>query len=445
MKQFVRFLALFAQLAWPICAQNHQFHDTALAQYQPVRIEVKSSWGGLGTPLSGTFRIDGKNGDYKSNGRKVSATAVQELLAALEIPATERPSLNECGADEGWLSANYIPALTESTHRKISQLSRKQVELFRGKFTNPSSAQAAFEELFKGWHTDDFPKLSVTVSVGGREYGVTSDSQFPFMLPWFGIDRPRGGYSCRISRAIAAVIEQRFPNRSRLVLGGGLRWNLAQQVMVPIRREWNFLDTENRIGTEVAQIFARFTLLKSEISRLSSVDLDGDQSWNAELSASDLPSNLVIGVSLRYHDKVLNGTDDLLARAPKFAELVTSVPWLQNFLEHNVGARVEVRYVNGVSLSPKALSSLQEDLRSHRRATVAETIAQNAKEAAFIEIDSGGRCWSRAVVLPTRQIALWNFKCDSALGHPAEDFTTWDYYGWRSTGTLISPDGTIMK
>ena len=69
--------------------------------------------------------------------------------------------------------------------------------------------------------------------------------------------------------------------------------------MSTVEHEWNALDTEFKVGAELAPVFARFTPLKSAISNLSSIDLDGDKAWNSELQSKELPPNLIVGVSVR--------------------------------------------------------------------------------------------------------------------------------------------------
>lgn len=422
---------------------------TALAD-EPIRIEIKSSWGGLGEPEQNTFVITGKNDKYTANGNSVSSKAVKELLASLDAPVVDKPSLEECGISEKWLGHNYARGLKDYTHYRISELSPKQVELFRSHFIDLSNAQAALVELLNGWHTDDYPKVSVTIMNGDRQYGIQSESQNALMLPWTGTDRPRGGYSCKISRAIATLIPHDFPNRDRLVLGDRFLWELTGKTMDSIRDEWNLLDTEFKVGPAVAPVFARFTPVKSAISNLSSVDLDGGESWNAEFRSPDLPANYVIGVSLLYNKKKIKGVDALLTKVPQYAQLVLSVPWLRKYMEDHQNAKIELRYVNGRSLSLKALKDLTEDLRTHGKAELANLVSQYAAESAFIETNFGTNsfsmgCWSRAIVLPSREVLLWHFNCDSVLGFPAKDFNVWDFYGWRSTGTLIGLDGTIEK
>jgi hypothetical protein len=376
---------------------------------------------------------------------------VAELLAALDGPVVQQPSLDECGISEKWLADNYAKGLADYKHSKIRDLSPKQVELFRSHFVNLSNTQAVVDQLFRGWHTDDYPKMLVTVNYGGREFSIQSDSQNAFMLPWSGTDSPRGGYSCKISQTIAALVPKGFTNRNRLVLGNEFRSNLTERVMYSIRDEWNMLDTEYKVGPAVAPIFAQFTPLKSEISNLSSVDLDGGEAWNAELSSTELPKNLLIGVSLSFSKKELKGVDTLLTQVPKYTKLVLSVPWLHEYLKDHPDTKIELRYVNGSSLSPKALKDLTEDLRKHDKTELANKVSQQASESSFVEINNGASasslgCWSRAIVLPSREVLLWHFQCDSVLGFPAKDFNnTWDFYGWRSTGTIIGLDGTIMR
>jgi len=412
---------------------------------EAIRIEIKSSWGGLGQPTKGQMVITGIGGKYSSESHKVDAKAVEILLAALDQPVVDQPSLAACGITERWLIANYTEALQDYTHQRLKNLSPKQVELFKAHFTDVAKAQVAFAELFKTWHTDDYPEMSITVDLGGREFGVQSSSQHPFMLPWFGNDRARGGYNCQITQAIVALLPKKFSNRDRLVLNDGFRWELTEQIMMTVEHQWNLLDTQFKVGPQVAPIFARFTPLKSAISNLSSIDLSGGQEWNAELQSNELPSNLVIGVSLRYYKRKLAGVDEFLNQLPKYSSLVLSVPWLSNYLQKRPETTIELRYVDGRSLSPKAQASLTEDLRKHGKTELANLVSQYAANSAFIEVNAGSGCWSRAIVLPTKKVLLWHFQCDSALGFAATDFDTWDYYGWKSTGTLVKSDGTLVR
>ena len=120
-----------------------------------------------------------------------------------------------------------------------------------------------------------------------------------------------------------------------------------------------------------------------------------------------------------------------------------SVSWLTRYLAAHPEANAELRYVDGRSLSMKAQASLMKDLQEHGKPELADRIAHQGAESAFLEIDSGSRCWSRVIILPSKEMIIWHFQCDSVLGFPARDFETWDFYGWRSVGALVKEDGTL--
>src|SRR5262249_8610855 len=115
------------------------------------------------------------------------------------------------------------------------------------------------------------------------------------------------------------------------------------------------------------------------------------------------------------------------------------------YVKQHADAKFELRYVQNRSLSVKAESSLEKDLREHGKAEMAAYISQNAQASAFLEVGCGASCWSRIVVLPNRDVLLWHFQGDSVLGFSKKDLETWEYYNWSSTGTTVKPDGTLSK
>lgn len=426
-----------------ILASVFAIFSAATSAQNSIQIEIKSSWSGLGSARDSQLLITGSDGKFTASSKRLDSLKVQELLNAIDADQIAEPSLKECGADQAWLQANYVQALENVTHRKLQDLSKEQIELFRSHFTSEQRSENAFESLVNNGHTDDLPKLSVDIRERTHEFGVHSDSQSPFMLPWAGVDEPRGGYSCRISRAIYALLPKGFTNRERLEVGRGFRSDLAEQVMYEIQPEWNQLDAQHLVGSEIAPIVERFTLLSSEVSNLSSVDLDGLEAWNARLQSKELPPNLIFGVSLSRKKGKLPAVEALVSRSSKYAELVLSVPWLHAYLNDNPKSKIELRFVNDRSLSRKAERDLAQDLRSHGKPELAERVDRDATQSAFIEVNSHGSCWARALVFPDRTVLLWHFQCDEALGFSASQFSTWDFYGWRSVGALIEPDGSL--
>src|SRR5262249_11421326 len=121
---------------------------------------------------------------------------------------------------------------------------------------------------------DDYPQLTVTVAMkdGGR-WVCSSDSYYPFMLPW---RVNRGGdeestYNADISRAIAALMPQNSLNRNRLGEEELKAW-LSDAVMTHIKEQWDLLGVENRAPESFAQLRRDFEVQNARINPYRSVD-----------------------------------------------------------------------------------------------------------------------------------------------------------------------------
>ncbi|GAC1637534.1 MAG: hypothetical protein NVS9B14_17500 [Candidatus Acidiferrum sp.] len=148
---------------------------------QAVKIQIDSSWGGLGEPSSSHLLITGNSGKYKADGHAIDSNKIEALLRALDEPSVEQPSLAKCGIDQAWLESNYAMALESISHRKLSELSEKQIDLFKRRFTNSEAAQDAFAGLYKGWHTDDYPQMALKITRG--ETGLNIIFRFAISAP----------------------------------------------------------------------------------------------------------------------------------------------------------------------------------------------------------------------------------------------------------------------
>ncbi|MCU1286787.1 MAG: hypothetical protein JWO13_3137 [Acidobacteriales bacterium] len=430
---------IYAMIALIICLQ------CSASAAEKIRIEIDSSWGGLGEPSKSNLIIHGDNGRFSADGKRIKPELVDELLRAVDAPSISAPELGNCGTTPEWLQSNFVPALEEHERQKLSEFSKDQIDLFREHFTQPSFAQQALERHFNsGWHTDDFPKITVRILRSGRELLLSSSSQHHLMLPW-GIHSSSGEvqtYNCEVSSALMKLLPSKFTNRSRLDWRG-LRYYLAEQVMRSIEPEWNALDTEAKIGTEIRPITERYKLKKTAISCLASIDLD-KCGWNAELVSPSLPSGMVIGIGLPFDHNKLIGVEAFLSRADYFSNLVRSVPWLAEWEREYPATKIELRFVRDRSLSTKALQSVIEDLKKHGNSLLANRINAEANEIAFVEIETTQSCWSRWLVFPNREVLLWHFHCDPVLRWSASEFKSWDYFGWRAVGAVISPEGKVI-
>jgi len=151
-----------------------------------------------------------------------------------------------------------------------------------------------------------------------------------------------------------------------------------------------------------------------------------------------------VGVTLYYNKKYqLAGVEDFGRNIDAYMDLASSVPWLSSYVRQHPGVSVEIRYVQDRSLSIKPLQSLAEDLKKNGKSELAERVVREKDAIVFLEVDESGK-WSRWIVFPNREMLLWHFKSDSALGFKSADMKLWDYLHWNGAGILVSGEGAIV-
>ena len=70
------------------------------------QIEIKSGWGGLGTPQHSEVLIRNDNGIFWMGRKQVDEHAVAELISALRSDAVPKPDATNLGFTPEWLQAN---------------------------------------------------------------------------------------------------------------------------------------------------------------------------------------------------------------------------------------------------------------------------------------------------------------------------------------------------
>lgn len=411
-----------------------------------VRIQITSSWDGLGKPAKKSWTIKNKAGSFSSGRTKVDKDAIEGLLVAIGSPAMERPTLSALGITQSWLDENADVAMREHLTAWDGEPSSEQKELFTKYFTNYQFVEGLLPRYYASFWTDDAPYFHMEISwENGRKVTVASQAAHQFMVPW----RVTSGseefatYSTAISRAIYRLMPAGVVNRGRIG-GKAIRPVIREEVMREIQDQWNLLDSERRIGKELAALKPKFTLLKSQVygGCIMSFERDFCQPWDAELLPNTSTPNVRVRVSLPYRDGKLVGFDDFLLQVSHFTDLALSAPWLARYLETHPEVLFEVRYVEGRSVTPKAARSFLDDMRKHGRTELADYVESRLASSSSLTVRQGD-CWSYWIVLPTQEMVLWLFNCPTVMNRPASEFTPWDTYGSHATGALHSPGGEV--
>lgn len=418
------------------------------------RIWIVSNWTGLGPTGHSELVIERKPEGYRAKGKKVDVKMVDDLLASIFAPPVNSPSLTNLGITQAWLNANADDAMLKYEQTAAENLRA----IFLRSYSDVSLVERLLPEVYRDWSTDNYPEFSVEITfIDGSLTKVFSSTQWPLMLPWsvsIG-ERTHRTFDCGISRAIAKLVPAKFTNAVRLSDRALLR-AVGVKVRAEIEDEWNWQDTINRLGPELATLPDKFVLTRSKIGRLSSTDAGQAMSrylkgapdylnWNAEFSRKDLPPNVHIGVSLPYIDGKVSTFGAFRDRVDGFIGQALSVPWLSDYIRTHPESRVEIRFVDDRSFSFKGEESFWDSMRDGGQMVAAKAISDQLPKSTFVMIKDNGN-WSFWLIMPDRRTVLWDFHGDTVLKWQQSDFYTWkryDSHDWYGTFAVISPEGKI--
>jgi hypothetical protein len=226
---------------------------------------------------------------------------------------------------------------------------------------------------------------------------------------------------------------------------------IADWVMNGVRDKWESLGAEAKLGGTIEPVTRRFTVVKSSVSSLNSIDLNGGDSWNAVLHAATMPPNINVGLSLPIRKGRLIGVESFLQRIDDYVRLALSPKWFAQFLVAHPDATLEIRFVEDRSLSRFAERRLTEDLTKIGKADAAERVSASADQAVFVEMyapspgaastDGADKHWSRWIVLPNRDMVLWEYQGETVGIWSDKDFQSSECYGWKCVGSIIPESG----
>ncbi len=435
-------------------------------------IDIKSDWRGLGTPSSSHLVIEQKNGRFYCGSRRIPEKEILSFVDAAENTPPQKWGLAALGVDKEWLKANAEQALKGYLLRwQYEKMSAKQKELFLSSFSNHDLMEriltnGVFNEAVdqevdfdaeNSYGIDDFPDINIQIKhSNGDRYLLKSSYDSNFISTWI-IRRPARTYrihSAAISLGLWRLTPSKFTNRERLS-DNARRYELAERLMVELRAKWDMLGAEVELGSAIDPVKNRFTIARSAVGNLASIDLNGGAAWNAIVRNPSLPSNVEISLSLPLRRRQLVGVAAFLERIDDVVQLSLSPSWFRQFAANHPEAQIEIRFVEDRSLSSTALQNISRDLAKLGKPDLLKRIVDSKDQVIFLELNDRKRlpnsmeyaisAWSRWIVMPNREMVLWQFKSDKVGNWSEKDFKTMDCYGWNCVGAVISDGGEILS
>jgi hypothetical protein len=426
-----------------------------------VRVEISSTWGGLGMPQKTELVIENENGDYHLGSTRIEPALVESLQSSIREPVQGKPTLDNLGITEEWLKTAEDKLEKDAEQDdgdsmlyKLGQGSPDQKAIFRRSYADREFVAKVLPNLFCCRHTDDNPNVRVTiVYADGSRTILCSYSQSEFMLPW-KIEGGTGNmktFNKNISVAVAAMMPDKATNRER-VSGSGMDLALGWTVMDALANEWNLSNARAQAGEALDKIGNVYQILSADVNPYHDVTFgvyvedkpdEREENLHLDLKRPDFPQGFTLTAILLCNDRKVFGVDQFLQDVPRYQDLTLSVPWLAKLRTKCPKCGTTLIWVHNQSLSDKALKNFTADMHAVKKDALANEVRQVQSQVAVLNV-SYGDWW---LVLPDRRTILWRYESVSGLlGHKKSEFSVHectDYQGVSGgcVGAVFSPDG----
>ena len=410
-------------------------------------ITIESRWVGLAQAQNLKLVIAPPNGAILLGKHRIDPKLVDDLIGSLTSKVQAVPTPSNLGMTQNWLERNAETSQEGAPNQR---------ELFRGSFTDSRTVAELLPFAFKFLKFDDYPQLTVTVAMkdGGR-WVCSSDSYYPFMLPWKlnRGDEEETTYNADISRAVAALMPEGSVNRNRLRDQELKEW-LADAVMSHIKERWDLLGVENRAPDSFAELRRNFEVQHARINPYRSVDSGyvgnekgpHEENLLATLRQPSLPPNVAEDVALLFGDRKIEGVNELAERIGPYVTLALSVPWLNEYRANHPEQKMYIRFVHDRSFSDKAMQNFTADMKQLGKESLADEVATVRGKVALVFLDYG----SDWIILPDNRMILWrHYLPASFLKWTQADFTfkrcvDYNANNGGCVGAVVSADGVLQ-
>jgi hypothetical protein len=399
-------------------------HVTAPQSQSPVsQITIDSSAGGsirARGPVNRHLVIAKESDQYFSTGDNtdkapVDRALIASLIAAVNVPFRDQPSLEAVGLSPDWLKANASSIATITSNSVTINGEAPSAEEIANVLSSPAAAQSALNELFRSFHTDDYPSVQVQITFeDGTVYSLISHSQRPLMLPW-GVqagDKRGTAYNFEISNAIAALMANNTSNRSRLQ-----RQAVADRLSIWIAdnnyRQQHLQSVEKKYSDALGKMRVRYTVTNvnsSGASVMSSHPNDPDHEYlYARLHAPSMPDKMTDDVAIRLTNGQVENIDNFLSNAARLESIVLSVPWLKTYLAENPSLPATLHVTEKASLDDDSLRRFSSDMHAISKDMLTDKVEARKDAVALITLGTGFPS-SDWIVFPDGTMLLWRFR-----------------------------------
>lgn len=431
------------------------------AQTQKVQtLRVQSNWGGLGQPAHSDFSVHREHNTYSADGRIVPGDLLNALVDVVGEAPVSAPTAVNLGITTRWLREHADQAGEHAGRLYYKEALPEQKALFRETFENGWTLPSRLKQVYQTFHTDDYPHMRAQlVFENGVQVTLTTDSQNPYMLPWCvtANGTTTKTYNANISRALFALLPLNFDNHERLTDEGesslGLLAMLGEETADTVEARWDMLGAQHDSPDALAELRTTYEIRSATVD--SYHDLAFGKPWDAgepreenlhaTLWRQGFPKGFTVTAILLRQNGITEGASELLKRAPRYADLVFSVPWLDAYLKSHPEEHAWLFYVHRESLTDKAMHVFADDMKAIGRPDLLNRVRGVQHQAALLE-SGHGDYW---IILPDKTVIMWRWQ---SLDHilkwkvnafPAHECTNYRTVSGGCAGVVISREGII--
>jgi len=344
--------------------RNESTPAITLSAVKSIYINSKSSgWGLEQDDL--TILCESETCSYQIDNQKISIDSklIERLLLNLNERVVAKVDVASLGITKEWLESNFEEFSRTLIGWTEGKFSEKQKQLVRETFTDIKKINDAINAYYKSSWTDDYPSVVVEIRTKKEMITISSEAQQLFMIPWeINIEgRKTVNYNHHISETLARLLQDNFPNKSRLQteplqgkISGihGLVFSVARDLL---EHELEQLDI-TELSKSVQQLLSDKFIVDGQSTGYffgyDSVSKYKADAWLAKLRLKN-PQNIWFEVALPLFGHELTTTQIQIfsSRADEYIDRIKSITWLQNYLSRNPDVVVEILFDDKSSIN----------------------------------------------------------------------------------------------
>lgn len=267
--------------------------------------------------------------------------------------------------------------------------------------------------------TDDYPNVSVTFIKGNDSLSISSNGQYPYMLPWKveGVNI----YNSRISQLIAQLPPDNHEGNKSRLQGDKFNYYLINRIYSAfIEENVEFTKAKNKYTKQFKYLENEFEIKKAEMSYMSSIEWGG---WFGRPALEILLADSSISNQIQFstvfgRHHITHSPKSIIRNKDKIINRLEGNPVFDYTINCNNCAG-EIHWVKSKSLSNEAKRNFLSDVKDN--GLKKRHFRGKFRNAIFFELTEfrdSKSSFSRWIFLQNGMVILWQLQGEYLMNLP---------------------------